>query len=210
MPPTELLRHHSDAMDAQVFAKALEFRMEVGLPREIDTLKSDIWVYYERTTRRCVTSVHQKGEIDMFAPYPKARIELVEHKWVEQFGTPILWEGMEGDWAWRCNAGAFLQLGVSTLSDDEVFVLKDVCSRFAFGLDMRWLAIEGLGWRPGKPVNEHDEGWIAIWAEDRGSGWLRQPVLNLLGMSTDDREELEWFPPALAEQCLRSSAFAVS
>lgn len=66
-------------------------------------------------------------------------------------------------------------------------------------MDMVWLVIEGLGWRPGKPVPLDDPGWRAIWAEEEECCMYIHIIRELLGMPFDKDfcNEAAWKPLAV-------------
>ena len=64
-------------------------------------------------------------------------------------------------------------------------------------MDMVWLVIEGLGWRPGKPAPLDDPGWRAIWAEEEECCMYIHIIRELLGMPFEDCDEPAWKPLAV-------------
>ena len=72
-------------------------------------------------------------------------------------------------------------------------------------MDMVWLVVEGLGWRPGKPAPLDDPGWRAIWAEEEECCMYIHIIRELLDMpfgSDDFCDDSTWRPLAvlLAEE----------
>lgn len=175
-------------------APALAYRMNVALSPDIDTRKSDIFVYSDLQSGRCVKTVHPYDENKNYEAFYKASEEVAERLWMERFGVIIPWDTVDGGWAANMKADYLLGLGSTLLADQEIAVLKMVGAVSDLTLDMRWLVIEGLGWRPGVPVPENDLGWIALWAEEQTCGGYIAIVRDLLGMP---EMPFDWVPPAV-------------
>ena len=88
--------------------------------------------------------------------------------------------------------------GTVSLTEEESRAIAAVDGDLT--MDMVWLVVEGLGWRPGKPVPLDDPGWLAIWAEEEESGMYIHIVRELMGMpfGKDFCNEAEWKPLAVA------------
>lgn len=77
--------------------------------------------------------------------------------------------------------------GTVSLTEDESNAIA--ADHGDLTMDMVWLVIEGLGWRPGKPVPLDDPGWRAIWAEEEACCMYIHIIRDLLGMPFEDCDE---------------------
>jgi len=94
--------------------------------------------------------------------------------------------------------------GTVSLTEEESHAIAAVDGDLT--MDMVWLVVEGLGWRPGKPVPLDDPGWRAIWAEEEECCMYIHIIRELMGMpfgSNDFCDESSWKPLAviLAGEC---------
>ncbi len=87
--------------------------------------------------------------------------------------------------------------GTVSLTEEESRAIAAVDGDLT--MDMVWLVIEGLGWRPGKPVPLDDPGWRAIWAEEEECCMYIHIVRELLSMpfGKDFCDEAAWKPLAV-------------
>lgn len=88
--------------------------------------------------------------------------------------------------------------GTVSLTEEESRAIAAVDGDLT--MDMVWLVVEGLGWRPGKPVPLDDPGWRAIWAEEEECGMYIHIIRELMGMpfGKDFCNEAAWKPLAVA------------
>ncbi|WP_175011273.1 hypothetical protein [Burkholderia lata] len=191
-------------------AELLSYRMNLPLPAELDVRKSvvEYWVSedpIEGFSHRVRTSF-PIGNYYNFAPeFNAERREReaesrddAQRKWREKYNHSMP-EDVEVQAAESSFAPCFPYDGPTQLSSDEAASLAELTDSGDFTLDMLWLIVEGLGWRPGVPVSEDDEGWIAIWAEDYECASYLEIVRHVLGMPGSPMlEDHSWVPPAVA------------
>ncbi|MBN3815859.1 hypothetical protein G3N57_04220 [Paraburkholderia sp. Se-20369] len=192
-------------------AELLAYRMNLPLPAELDIRKSVIeyWVSedpIEGFTQRVRTSF-PIGNYYNFAPeFDAERREKdsaarkdAQRKWQERYHHTMP-EDVEVQDAESSFAPYFPYDGPTHLSSGEAAALAALTDSGDFTLDMLWLIVEGLGWKPGVPVPEDDEGWIAVWAEDYECACYLEIVRFALGMPESPMlGDRSWVPPAVAK-----------
>ncbi|WP_163055105.1 hypothetical protein [Acidithiobacillus ferrooxidans] len=119
--------------------------------------------------------------------------------WTTKYGEPVPESALE-DWLDPETTPASCLLpydGTISLTKEESSAIAAVDGDLT--MDMVWLVVEGLGWRPGKPVPLDDPGWRAIWAEEEECCMYIHIVRELLGMpfGKDFCDEAAWKPLAV-------------
>lgn len=151
-------------------SKAMEYRLSLPLPPNLDTRKSNIQVYTDPDDGNFVITVAplvaqpDPDNKALFAYYRHSD-EMARSLWLQKYGKPMP-EHVDGSWVEVMFAWSIPYVGGQKLTDSELQFIQDLRGIGDFTLDMLWLMVDGLGWRPGKPVSEDDPGWIAIWAEE--------------------------------------------
>lgn len=170
---------------------AMKARIALPLPAEFDVRKSDIRIFANWNTRQYVKTVQPPG-----ASY-RAALDQARTLWQAKYGVEMPEEAEEGDCAETTGACAFPHDGPTILTAEEQALIA--VDQFGdFTLDMLWLMVEGLGWRPGKPVPEDDAGWLAVWAEEEHSGCYIDIIRHVLNMPAVPVDKWDtWKPPAV-------------
>lgn len=164
----------------------MEYRNKLPFAAEFDVRRSEIAVFKDWDSGQFVVTVHPKLTGDdpkhkaLFAYYAAAEAK-ARSMWREKYGLAMP-EHVEFQWAETCFADAIPYTGAVQLTPEEATFLQTAKSLGDFTLDMLWLLVEGLGWRPGKPVSEDDPGWLAVWAEDEECGSYYEIVRAALAM----------------------------
>ena len=149
---------------------AMQYRNALSFPAEYDSRRTDIDIYQNWDTGQFVVASTE---------------EQAKAKWLEKYASQIP-DDIECNDAETCSACYIAYTGTVQLTDEENTIVQNAGAYGDFTLDMLWLLVEGLGWRPGKPVPEDDLGWIAVWAEEcDGVGYI-DIVRDVLGMPGDD------------------------
>lgn len=146
---------------------AMKFRSDLNFGAEFDSRRSEIEVFKDSGSGQFVVTVFPKLDSDApdYKAYNAACLAKAKGMWIEKYGQAMPLH-VEGRWSETWYADAIPYVGTVELNKEETEFLKNA-NRFGdFTLDMLWLIVEGLGWRPGKPVSEEDRGWLAIWAEE--------------------------------------------
>ncbi|MBC3871475.1 hypothetical protein [Undibacterium oligocarboniphilum] len=188
---------------SEIEVRAMAYRMALPIPPEFDIRKSNIQMFIDWDTRRFVKTVSQIGQEFVDDPQYKALHDYYEASeqqanalWLQKYGEAMP-DWIEGQWAETTPATAIPYEGLTTLTDAQWTFAVNVPPDFT--LDEFWFVVEGLGWRPGVPVSEEDEKWIAVWAEESECSNYLQGVRNILGMSDAPYyQEPHWVPPAVA------------
>ncbi len=149
---------------------AMQYRNALSFPAEYDSRRTDIDIYGNWDTDLFVVASTEKQAKD---------------KWLEKYGS-VMPDEIECNDAETSSAGNIAYTGTVQLTDEEKFIVRNAAAYGDFTLDMLWLLVEGLGWRPGKPVAEDDIGWIAVWAEECDCVGYIDIVRDVLGMPGED------------------------
>ena len=168
---------------------AMRYRIALSFPAEYDVRRSELAVFKDWDSGRFVVTAHPKRKgmetrawrRFLFAYYRAAKTR-AKSLWREKYrsGMP---NHVEFQWAETCFASAIPYTGRVVLTGEERQLVADAEQYGDFTLDMLWLLVEGLGWRPGKPVPEDDPGWLAVWAEEEHCIGYYETVRRFLGMS---------------------------
>lgn len=123
--------------------------------------------------------------------------EAARNAWQAKYGEPIPDSALEN---WRdpetTLASCLLPYdGTVPLTEEESSAIA--ADHGDLTMDMVWLVIEGLGWRPGKPAPLDDPGWRAIWAEEEECFMYIHIIRELLGMPFEDCDDPAWKPLAV-------------
>jgi len=162
--------------------------MPLPLPLDFDIGHSDIQIFVEWNTWRFVKTVHPKhtaseGEdwiVALTRYYVLAR-EAAEILWLAKYGE-VMPEEVEGVWAESISASAFRHEGVVKLTDTEWQAVCNAANGSDLTLDILWLVVERLNWKPGVPVPLTDPKWENIWAEEMKCVGYIDIVHDLLNM----------------------------
>jgi len=179
---------------------AMEYRLGLEKGRDYDIRHSHIEIHYECVSDRYVRTVLPISD------YPDSDLRNKRYTtaartqaallWLEKYGVDIPNEDdIEVYWAETLMAKPALYDGALVLSASELEVVNRAAQLGDFTLDMLWLILELLDWRPGKPVAEDDLGWIAVWAENEEVGGYLDIVRAVLCMP---EVSYDWTPPAVA------------
>lgn len=164
---------------------AMKYRNSLNFGAEFDSRRSEIMVFKDWMSGKFVVTVLPKLTGDdpdnTQCTYNGAFAVKAKSLWHEKYAQEMP-EHVDGQWAETCFADAIPYVGTVLLTQEETEVLKNAKSFGDFTLDMLWLIVEGLGWRPGKPVSEEDPGWLAIWAEDEECASYYEIVRSVLAM----------------------------
>lgn len=179
---------------------AMQSRLKLPIPPELDTRRSYILILANWETQQYVktaqpASLHEG--IDALPACYQAAEEQAKALWRMKYGADMPVDDVEMAWAETTFAGAIPYDGPTPLREEEQAIVST--DNFGdFTLDMLWLMVEGLGWRPGKPVAEDDPGWLAVWAEEESCGGYLDIVRAVLGMpETPIPTYSGWKPPAV-------------
>lgn len=195
-----------DALDREILA----YRLGLDFPAEFDVRRSLLQVFVDPQTRRYVKTVHPRGDELSGNPaaneslhrYYRAAILSAADLWRAKYGEDMP-ESAEGRWADSSPANAIPYDGRTRLSDAQWGIVERLAEYFT--LTKLWFLVEGLGWKPGEPVPEEDEKWIAVWAEERDCVGYLHSFRVILGMpGTPYFRDRHRVPPAvryLAEKC---------
>lgn len=179
-------------------ARAMQYRQKVIKSPEFDIRQSHIKLIFSPSGRYIKTALPITEYPDndhRNQLFTQALKEQASLRWREKYGTEMPNDGdMEECWAECLMASAIPYDGTASLSQNELEIVRNAEDFGDFTLDMLWLLVEGLGWRPGKPVSEDDPGWIAIWAEEQECCGYLSIIRDVLGMPEVD---LAWVPPAV-------------
>jgi hypothetical protein len=167
---------------------AMKYRMSLPFAEQFDTRRSEIAVFKDWSSDSFVITAHpklmriaDKDNKNLFAYFAKAEAD-AKNKWFEKYGISMP-ENVEFSWASSCFAGVIPYVGAVKLLSNEIAFVRNSRHIGDFTLDMLWLIVEGIGWRPGVPVSEDDTGWLAVWAEEEECGGYYEIVRAALGMS---------------------------
>lgn len=180
---------------------AMQVRLGINAPAEFDIRKSHIKIHFELQTGRYVKTVLLQSEYPdndfRNKPYSIACRNQAALLWREKYCSELPNENdLEVSWAETLFADSIPYDGKAVLSADELDVVSRAIDFGDFTLDMLWLIVDCLGWRPGKVVREDDPGWISIWAEEEECGGYLAIVRDVLGMPEVSQG---WVPPAVQE-----------
>uniref|UniRef100_UPI003BEEF0E5 hypothetical protein n=1 Tax=Burkholderia arboris TaxID=488730 RepID=UPI003BEEF0E5 len=175
-------------------AACLAYRMALPLPPTHDDRRSLIQFYLDEASPHWVRTVHPFHAMDreaLHAYYRHADRDAAT-MWQEQFSQPLP-DSVDSIWAESLSPYRNYWDAPTSLSSEE----WDIAENYAgdFTMPMLYLMVEGLGWRPGTPVAEDAEGWIAVWYEEIHCGAYLWIIRDILGMSDVD---LDWVPPAVS------------
>lgn len=180
---------------------ALAARLALAIPPEFDIRRSHIQIFADWGTGEYVKTVHPADQyegMDSLPQYYRAAEEQAKSLWKLKYGVEMP-EDVEGQWAETTFASAIPHDGPTTLSPDEQAFVARAEEFGDFTLDMLWLIVEGLGWRPSKAVPEDDPGWLVIWAEEEDCGCYLDIIRDVLGMPEPPAPIYRgWTPPAVA------------
>lgn len=160
--------------------------MALDLPSERDIRKCNIRVFKDWgecefvITTAPLTPSPDPDHKSLYA-YFKASEKMAKEMWQQKYGRPMP-ARVEGAWADTVFASAIPYEGPVQLSAGEIELIERSGRYGDITLDMLWLIVDGLGWRPGKPVPENDPGWLAIQAEEELCGGYLHLVRKFLGM----------------------------
>ncbi|WP_146049746.1 hypothetical protein [Ralstonia pickettii] len=192
--------------DDTVHRECLAYRMALPYPAEFDVRRSLIQIFADWDTGRYVKTVQPLGNElsgdpmhdELLRAYYRTARRHAQHLWQDKYGEHMP-ESVEGQWAETTPATALPYDGPTALSEEEWGVVKG-WSHTDFTLTELWFLVEGLGWKPGTPVSEDDERWVAVWAEEQDCCNYLQGVRQMLGMSDAAYyKDYDWVPPAVAQ-----------
>lgn len=185
---------------------AMRVRLAKNRCPEFDTLHSHIYIFREPKTDRYVTTSLPFAQypLDVLQPehslhraFYRAVNEQAASCWLVKYGEKIPSDNdLERGVPEAMLASDQKYPGPSILTPSESKVLED---SHAFGevtLDIVFLIVEVLGWRPGKPVPDDDPGWITLWAEEEVVLGTIAVARHVLGMP---HVEDGWRPAAVVE-----------
>ncbi|MCA8355572.1 hypothetical protein [Burkholderia cepacia] len=174
-------------------ATCLANRLALPLPAEYDDMRSLISFYVDDESPHWVRTVHPFYEMDHDAlntHYRTADLD-ANAQWEQRFGSPLPFS-TSMIWAQCLQARRRFWDAQTQLSSAEWDVVENYEGDFTMS-DL-YLMVEGLGWRPGTPVDEHHEGWVAVWYEDIHCGGYLAAFRDILSMP---EVGLDWVPPAV-------------
>lgn len=181
-------------------------RVRLGLKRrpDFDVRHSHIQIYIDSNTGQHVRTCLPRSDFPeravhypdhpLYHSYHKAKAEQAASLWFDKYGFEIPTADLEVDWPESLSACMTPYDGPTPLTSSELSVISRSSEYGDFTLDMLWLIVECLDWRPGMPVPEDDPGWIAVWAEDEEVCNYLHIVRAVLGMP---EVEFGWKPPAV-------------
>lgn len=190
--------------DKALDAEFLAYRMALPFPAQYDVRRSLIRIFADWETGRYVKTIHPlgnelgggPGSDESLQAYFRTSFQCAQNLWRARFGEDMP-ESVEGQWAETTPAASLPYDGPTQLSDVEWRFVEGYHGDFT--LAELWLLVEGLGWRPGTPMSEDDEKWVAVWAEERDCCNYLQGVRMVLGMSDAPYyKDHGWVPPAVA------------
>ncbi|EPG8943816.1 hypothetical protein L4Z64_001220 [Pseudomonas aeruginosa] len=186
---------------------AMQVRLGLSRFPKLDARLSHIEVHSDQhTNRHVITSIPVRDypgaavydhEHPLFHQYHAECADQAAKLWREKYGTEIpADDDLDVSWAETLLAGMTPYEGPTELTDAELSVVSRADEFGDFTLDMLWLIVECLGWRPGVPVPEDDQGWISVWAEDEEVRGYLDIVRAVLGMP---EVPYGYVPPAVVE-----------
>jgi hypothetical protein len=176
----------------------------LSLDLEFNIFKSDIWFHLDRETKKFVKVIRNKSDWNNHDNTEEFYISLLHEasvKWKVKYGEELPEEAATSYEVEQVSASSLPYDGKATLTEHEQKLLRDSCNIGDFTIDMAWLMIDGLGWRPGSPVEETDPGWLFIWHEEQRCGAYMDITRAVLNMP---EKPIGWKPPVVEdvlEQC---------
>lgn len=175
---------------------AMLARLALKMPAEFDVRQSTIWIYLERGTGRYVKVVLPRLRVvnaETMGRLNEQASGQARDLWCEKYGTPFPETGVDGDWSEFVLADEIPHEGPTRLTEAEWAHVQRAARQAALTVDILWLLVEGLGWRPGQPVADNDRGWLSVWAEEEESPGVMESVRELLCLP----RRYDWIPPAV-------------
>lgn len=175
---------------------AMLSRLALKMPAEFDARQRTIWIYIERTTGRFVKVVLPQMRVVNAGTLQRIHRRAggqARYLWLEKYGTPFPETGVDGDWTEFVLADEIPHEGPTRLTEAEWAHVQRASRQAALTVDILWLLVEGLGWRPGKPVSDDDRGWLSVWAEEEASPGVMESVRELLCLP----RRYDWTPMAV-------------
>lgn len=149
---------------------ATQYRNTLSFAAEYDSRRTDIEVYKNWDTGQFVVATSEQQ---------------AQARWQEKYASPMSDE-VECVNAQTSFASIIPYTGTVQLTAEEAAIVDNAQAYGDFTLDMLWLLVEGLGWRPGNPVPEDHPGWIAVWAEECACVGYIDIVRDVLGMPEEN------------------------
>jgi hypothetical protein len=187
----------------KVISPALRVRLGLKKGHDFDVRHSHIEICIDSDTGKHVRTCLPVSDFPegatcnpkhpLYHRYDITRTEQAASLWRHKYGAEIPSE-IDIYWAETLSASTTPYDGLTPLTASEHSVINRASEFGDFTLDMLWLIVECLDWRPGKPVSEEDPGWIAVWAEEQEQGNYLHIVRAVLGMP---EVEYGWKPPAV-------------
>lgn len=175
---------------------AMLSRLALKMPAEFDTRQRTILIYIERATGRFVKVVLPQmrvvNAVTLQRIHRRAAAQ-AHYLWLEKYGTPFPETGVDGDWTEFVLADEIPHEGPTRLTEAEWAHVQRASRQAALTVDILWLLVEGLGWRPGQPVSDDDRGWLSVWAEEEESPGVMESVRELLCLP----RRYDWTPIAV-------------
>ncbi|BFO07288.1 hypothetical protein LU674_001740 [Pseudomonas alloputida] len=185
---------------------ALRVRLSLNRCPEFDTQHSHIDFYIDpETNRYVITSLPFvayppaviEPEHSLHQAFYRAKNEQAASRWLAKYGEAIPPPAnLDYGVAETMLVSTLGYPGPTPLTPAENEVLQASAALGDVTLDIVFLIIEVLGWRPGRPVPEDDPGWIAIWAEEEmvlGSMTMARDILGMPDFGD------YWKPSAVSE-----------
>ena len=175
---------------------AMRARRALAMPPGFDVRQRALFVFQHSGTGRFV----RVGLRPLLAATREAErmlakraFERAAHTWQTKYGEPFPETAFIIDRAECVLAHEIDHEGASTLSANESAWVRQMAGPTVMTLDIFWLLLEGLGWRPGHPVREDDPGWLAVWAEEECTPGVIGSVRAFQAMP----RAAHWVPPAV-------------
>lgn len=171
--------------DSTIMSPAMKARLALPIPSEFDIRRSHIQIFDTWSAGEYVKTVHPAAQyqgVDSSPDYYRAAEKQAKSLWKSKYGAEMPEDAKGGRAEVTCvNLVPYDGLTPTDLTDKEWSILTDY-DVGDFTLDMLWLMVEGLGWRPGVPVSEDDPGWLVVWAEEEQRGGYLHIIRAVLGM----------------------------
>lgn len=175
---------------------AMLSRLALKMPAEFDVRQRTIWIYLERPTGRFVKVVLPQMRVvnaETLQRTHRRAAGQARYLWLEKYGTPFPETRVDGDWTEFVLADEIAHEGPTRLTEAEWAHVQRASRQAALTVDILWLLVEGLGWRPGQPVADTDRGWLSVWAEEEESPGVMESVRELLCLP----RRYDWIPAAV-------------
>jgi len=156
------------------------------LPAECDYVNNDITYVEDMESDRYVKVIAPYVGASMLSPREEEQRRIFM-AWQDKYGMPPPAEDQLDYWSPETSVATRVPYdGPSPLTEDEWAWVKECCNRGDFTMTDLWFIVEGLGWRPGRPVSLNDPKWDYVWLGEEECIGFVDVVMDALGMPLMD------------------------